>query len=76
VAHARAECATYGARIEEIGDLQQRHPLASALEQARVLRGASWFGGFPDTLLSSNRNYYVPDYRDDDIGFRCVLVGV
>ncbi len=40
--------------------------------QTRVLRGASWDGIDPITLLSSNRDHYAPTGRDDGIGFRCV----
>tara|TARA_Y100001934_G_scaffold280614_1_gene387802 strand:- start:360 stop:1217 length:858 start_codon:yes stop_codon:yes gene_type:complete len=42
----------------------------------RVLRGASWlYIGFPDSLLSSFRDYDSPDTRFSNVGFRCVLVG-
>jgi hypothetical protein len=41
----------------------------------RVLRGASWNNNNPDNLLSSNRNNNTPDNRNNNIGFRCVLVG-
>jgi formylglycine-generating enzyme required for sulfatase activity len=40
----------------------------------RGLRGGSWIRNDPRYLLSSCRRYYPPDYRGDDIGFRCVLV--
>jgi len=45
-------------------------------EGARVLRGASWNNNNPDNLLSSNRNNNTPDNRNDNNGFRVVLVGV
>jgi formylglycine-generating enzyme required for sulfatase activity len=42
---------------------------------SRVLRGASWDYFHPGYLLSSGRNYIAPGFRDNDLGFRCVLVG-
>jgi RNA-directed DNA polymerase len=41
---------------------------------ARVVRGASWNNNNPENLLSSNRNNDTPDNRNDNNGFRCVLV--
>jgi formylglycine-generating enzyme required for sulfatase activity len=42
----------------------------------RVLRGASWRNRVsPDFLLSSRRIGGTPGYRNDFVGFRCVLVG-
>jgi sulfatase modifying factor 1 len=41
----------------------------------RVLRGASWYYGNPDNLLSSYRFLNSPGYRLFNFGFRCVLVG-
>jgi formylglycine-generating enzyme required for sulfatase activity len=46
-----------------------------AIKAYRVLRGASWLYGGPVDLLSSCRGNGSPGYRDDLIGFRCVLVG-
>ena len=46
-----------------------------ATKTYRVLRGASWYDGAPDYLLSSFRINYTPDYRWKFFGFRCVLVG-
>ena len=43
-------------------------------EKARVLRGGSWYFGVPGLLLSSCRNYFAPDNRNNNIGFRVVLV--
>ncbi len=40
---------------------------------ARVLRGASWCNGNPVDFLASIRGRNVPDYRNDDFGFRCVV---
>lgn len=40
----------------------------------RVLRGPSWLGGSPVTLLSSYRSWGAPGDRRDINGFRCVLV--
>jgi formylglycine-generating enzyme required for sulfatase activity len=39
----------------------------------RVLRGSSWKGRLRVSLLSSNRFRYIPTYRFDDFGFRCVV---
>jgi formylglycine-generating enzyme required for sulfatase activity len=42
----------------------------------RVLRGGSWHGySGPRDVASSSRDRDHPDYRDDNYGFRCVLVG-
>jgi formylglycine-generating enzyme required for sulfatase activity len=47
-----------------------------AAKAYRVLRGASWYGNRPVTLLSSGRDYGgAPDGRVIGVGFRCVLVG-
>ncbi len=43
-------------------------------QKYRVLRGGSWYRNDPDYLLSSNRNNNTPDHRNDNNGFRCVLV--
>lgn len=40
----------------------------------RVLRGASWLNSRETNLRSSSRNVEDPRYRNDFIGFRCVLV--
>jgi hypothetical protein len=45
----------------------------NATEQSRVLRGASWLDGYPDTLLASYRDRVIPDIRYDFNGFRCVV---
>jgi hypothetical protein len=42
---------------------------------ARVLRGASWDNNNADNLLSSYRNNNTPDNRNNNYGFRVVLVG-
>ena len=39
----------------------------------RVLRGASWFIGTRLELRSRYRNRGAQEYRDGNIGFRCVL---
>ena len=44
-----------------------------ATERFRVLRGASWLNGYGTNLLASCRLNYIPDYRHDNIGFRCVV---
>lgn len=41
----------------------------------RVLRGGSWLNDLSFSLLSSNRISFAPAYRNDDLGFRLVLVG-
>ena len=41
---------------------------------SRVLRGGSWFYNFRGFLASSRRNINSPDYRNDNYGFRCVVV--
>ncbi len=56
-----------------------RWPLDARLKRRRgktrrVLRGASWNNNNPDNLLSSNRNNDNPENRNDNNGFRCVLV--
>ncbi|MEI7729340.1 MAG: SUMF1/EgtB/PvdO family nonheme iron enzyme [Verrucomicrobiota bacterium] len=43
-------------------------------QKRRVLRGASWYDGNPDLLLSSSRDDYTPDLRRSFIGFRVVAV--
>ena len=43
---------------------------------SRVLRGGSWFNNDSGLLLSSFRYVALAGYRSDDVGFRCVLVGV
>jgi|GEM_PF-2337787 len=42
----------------------------------RVLRGGSWNNNDPDNLLSSNRNHNPPENRNNNYGFRVVLVSV
>ena len=44
-------------------------------QTSRGLRGGSWRDVGPDFLLSSFRFNRTPDYRGNDDGFRCVLVG-
>lgn len=40
-----------------------------------MLRGGSWNNNDPRNLLSSNRNHNEPGNRNNNIGFRVVLVG-
>ena len=40
-----------------------------------MLRGGSWNNDDQDNLLSSNRNNNTPTNRNDNNGFRVVLVG-
>lgn len=42
--------------------------------ESRVTRDATWSDGTYVWLLSSRRVPSKPDYRSDEIGFRCVLV--
>ncbi len=42
---------------------------------ARVVRGGSWNNDNPDNLSCAYRNNNHPDNRDNNIGFRCVVVG-
>jgi serine/threonine protein kinase/formylglycine-generating enzyme required for sulfatase activity len=39
----------------------------------RVLRGGSWATSRPEELLLSCRRGYDPNFRHDDLGFRCVI---
>ncbi|MCY3020741.1 MAG: formylglycine-generating enzyme family protein [Planctomycetota bacterium] len=48
-------------------------PQGPAQGDGRVLRGGSWFH-FPARCRSAARNRRSPDYRDDDIGFRVVVL--
>lgn len=41
-------------------------------DKARALRGGSWLD-FPAELRAAKREYFTPDDRDGDIGFRVVL---
>jgi formylglycine-generating enzyme required for sulfatase activity len=41
--------------------------------EERVRRGASWANASRDDLLASYHNHGVPNFRCDDIGFRCVV---
>ena len=42
-------------------------------DEYQALRGGSW-GHYVDLLYVTARNSYLPDHRDSDSGFRCVLV--
>ena len=39
----------------------------------RVLRGGSWATSSADEMLSSYRRGFDPNFRHDDVGFRCVI---
>jgi formylglycine-generating enzyme required for sulfatase activity len=39
--------------------------------ESRVLRGGSWYDGRPDRFRCAYPDYYRPDLRYDDDGFRC-----
>ncbi|MFN0080775.1 MAG: SUMF1/EgtB/PvdO family nonheme iron enzyme [Prosthecobacter sp.] len=47
---------------------------SSPVRRHRVLRGGSWNNNDRGNLLSSNRNHNVPGNRNNNNGFRCVLV--
>jgi formylglycine-generating enzyme required for sulfatase activity len=38
-----------------------------------VLRGGSWATSRPEEMLSSYRRSFDPSFREDDVGFRCVI---
>ncbi|MEI9896688.1 MAG: SUMF1/EgtB/PvdO family nonheme iron enzyme [Chthoniobacter sp.] len=38
-----------------------------------VLRGGSWATSRPEEILSSYRRGFDPSFREDDVGFRCVV---
>jgi len=38
-----------------------------------VLRGGSWATSHPEEMLSSYRRGFDPGFREDDVGFRCVI---
>jgi formylglycine-generating enzyme required for sulfatase activity len=38
-----------------------------------VLRGGSWATSRPEEILSSYRRGFDPSFREDDVGFRCVI---
>jgi formylglycine-generating enzyme required for sulfatase activity len=50
------------------------HDFYDRANECRVLRGASWFNGYPDRMKSSFRNDLgYPDSRYTSFGFRAVL---
>ena len=49
-----------------------RRAATGSKEIARVVRGGSWYYD-ARYVRAAYRDRYVPDYRDDDLGFRCVL---
>src|SRR5205807_119557 len=56
------------------GGLGSRPGSGSGGVTARVLRGAAWNNNAPVNLRSSYRNRNNPGNRNDNNGFRCVLV--
>ncbi len=48
----------------------QRNPKGPDSGTSRVLRGGSWFDN-PISLRAANRSNVTPDYRSNNIGFRC-----
>ena len=44
-------------------------------QTSRVLRGGSWYNNLRVNLRSACRNVGYPRYRNDNYGFRVVLVG-
>ncbi|NLB56113.1 MAG: SUMF1/EgtB/PvdO family nonheme iron enzyme [Lentisphaerae bacterium] len=39
----------------------------------KTIKGASWADSHPDFLATANRNYYEPDYKFINLGFRVVV---
>lgn len=52
-----------------------RDPLGARTGPRRALRGGGMFG-LSDSCRSANRSSYLPDGRDDDLGFRLVVRSV
>ena len=55
------------------GEAAQSNPLGPSQGASRVLRGGSWNNG-AEICRSANRNFYIPDDRYADVGFRLVFV--
>jgi formylglycine-generating enzyme required for sulfatase activity len=49
-------------------------PTGPAKSDSRVLRGGSWFSDAPGNLSCAYRNNNTPDNRNQNNGFRCVVV--
>ena len=54
-------------------DSPGRNPQGPSSGSARVLRGGSWFSGFPEFLRASYRSWFDPVFRWFYVGFRCVV---
>ncbi|MCP5515634.1 MAG: SUMF1/EgtB/PvdO family nonheme iron enzyme [Verrucomicrobiales bacterium] len=52
------------------------HPGKWCGRPKRVLRGGSWANNNPENLSCAYRNNNTPDNRNNNIGFRCVWVGL
>lgn len=52
---------------------EQTDPQGPATGSYRVYRGGSW-GNFAKYCRVSDRSSFPPDYKDDILGFRLVLV--
>jgi len=48
-------------------------PFGKANPRWGVLRGGSWATSRPEEILSSYRRGFDPSFREDDVGFRCVI---
>ena len=53
-------------------DSPEKNPPGPPDGKYRVVRGGSWVLDVPGVLRVAYRNWYVPDVRYDDVGFRCV----
>jgi len=51
---------------------QTRNPKGPASGRSKVIRGGGWNDGSPKYLRVSNREKYESNYRNNDLGFRCV----
>jgi serine/threonine protein kinase/formylglycine-generating enzyme required for sulfatase activity len=50
-----------------------RDPFGKSNPRWGVLRGGSWATSIPEEMLASYRRALDPSFREDDVGFRCVI---